>query len=560
VSDPVPNELRDRRVQRDRGAVLQITAILIPVLLTMTAFAVDLGSQRALRRTMQARADIVALDMVRLADGRTEAQILGDPGYAAYLSGTAARNEVDTSRLTIAYGTVNDILDANGNVTGATPFIETLASGIPNAVKVTGKDQIDYVFRPGTGKAERSAVARRTSLAGFSIGSFAAGVQSGSGPLLNRLIGNALGLGVLSYDGLAATNLTYLGLATELGFGTAEELLDSDVSAFDALTAAAQIMQRNNVNAAQLTVLNQVLAVPNSPLRDVSIADIVTVEAGGEKAAAVSSVNVFDILTTAAFISNGDSGISVPATSLGLPFANLTGSLNLIQHPQTAFGPVGTHADTAQAGLQLGFTLGSSTICASQANLLANLLTTVTNLLTILLGAPSCQLLNKLITVDFEATVTMNLASARGTIDRIACSGVNELDIGVRSDLVSTNLTLTAVVKAGNTTIANVPLTASAGGGASNGAAFFDLPPDQYDVFKPVNPGNGSLGLDTLNVQGLGALGSLLTPIVNPVLTTTISTLNSSIILPLSNALGLRVAGADVAPRAVTCGGVQLVG
>ncbi|MGH9275543.1 MAG: pilus assembly protein TadG-related protein, partial [Acidimicrobiales bacterium] len=51
---------------RDRGATLPIVALILPVLIIMTAFAVDLGRQRSSRRTMQARADIVALDMVRL--------------------------------------------------------------------------------------------------------------------------------------------------------------------------------------------------------------------------------------------------------------------------------------------------------------------------------------------------------------------------------------------------------------------------------------------------------------------------------------------------------------
>ncbi len=54
----------------DRGAVLPLVAIVLPVLILLTAFAVDLGRQRASRRTMQARADVIALDLARLMDGR----------------------------------------------------------------------------------------------------------------------------------------------------------------------------------------------------------------------------------------------------------------------------------------------------------------------------------------------------------------------------------------------------------------------------------------------------------------------------------------------------------
>ncbi len=46
---------------RDRGATLPIVALLLPVLILMPAFAVDLGRQRSSRRTMQARADVIAL-------------------------------------------------------------------------------------------------------------------------------------------------------------------------------------------------------------------------------------------------------------------------------------------------------------------------------------------------------------------------------------------------------------------------------------------------------------------------------------------------------------------
>lgn len=501
---------------------------------------------------MQARADIIALDMVRLADGRTESQILGDMGYPTYLSGSAARNEVETSKLTVAYGTVN---------TQGT-FVETLASGVPNAVKVTAAEATDYFFAPGSGGATRSAIAMTRASAGFSIGSFAASVSSGSGPLLNSLIGNALNLGVLSYSGLATANLSYLGIATQLGLATPSELFTTDVSAFESLAAAAQILQQDSANAAQVAVLNQVLAVPNSPLHDVNMADLVTVQAGGEEAALASTANVFDILTAAAFLSDGSSGISIPATALSLPGTNVTGALNIVQAPQTVFGSVGDWAETAQAGLTAGFRVDTGTLCSSTTDLLNLLLSLVPNLLSLLTGGPTCGLLglNKLVHVELDTTVVLSLAKARGTIARIACTSADELDIDVRSDLVSANVNVSARVMLGTTQLASLPLSLAAGGGAANGDADFVLPPDQYNVFRGSVPNSGSLGIEDAQIQGLGALGTLLTPLVNPVLTTALDTLNETVIVPLSDALGLRVAGADVAPRAVTCGNVALVG
>ena len=83
-------------VTRDRGAVIPIVALALPVIMLMVAFAVDLGIQRSNRRTMQARADIIALDLGRLANGRTLYEILNDssPSYFNALQGSADRNEV----------------------------------------------------------------------------------------------------------------------------------------------------------------------------------------------------------------------------------------------------------------------------------------------------------------------------------------------------------------------------------------------------------------------------------------------------------------------------------
>ena len=546
----LPDAAPTGRLQRDRGAVLTFVALTLPVLILMTAFAVDLGRQRSSRRTMQARADIIALDLVRLADGRTEDQIM--VGAPAEMAASAQRNEIEPGKIDFEYGTWS----------ATSGFIGTLGTGIPDAVRVTAAESIDYYFRPGEGSTSRTAIARTNAKAGFSIGSFAAAVDSSNSALLNRLIGDALGLGVLSYDGLATADLDWLGIASELGLGTPEELFTGGVSVYEALAASAQIIQRDNPNAAELVVLNQVLAVPNSPLRDVDVADVVTVEAGGESAALASGINVLDLLATGAFIANGGSGVSIPATSLNLPGTNLTGSLNLIQAPQTVFGGVGASTGTSQAGVTASFGVSTANVCQSTVNLLNLLGGLVSNLLTLLGAAPGCGFLglDKLVTVELQANLNIQLATAEGTIARIGCGVPQELDIDIRSDLVTANLNVNAIIKAGSTQLASVPLSVTAGGGDFNGASDFVLPPDEFDVFYPVNPGSGSLGLDSANIQGLGALGSLLTPALNTALNAAVTQVNANLVQPLAELMGIRVASADVAPRAADCTLAQLIG
>ena len=80
------------RWRDERGLTLPIVALLIGTMVLMVSFAVDLGRQRADRRLAQAGADVVALDMIRIVEGRTLDQVLADPGTVTALSDSAARN------------------------------------------------------------------------------------------------------------------------------------------------------------------------------------------------------------------------------------------------------------------------------------------------------------------------------------------------------------------------------------------------------------------------------------------------------------------------------------
>src|SRR3546814_9745258 len=68
----------------------------MPVLILMTSFAVDLGRQRALRRDLQAAADVVSLDLVRIISDPDAAP---DPALTlTTLNGSLTRNGLDTVR------------------------------------------------------------------------------------------------------------------------------------------------------------------------------------------------------------------------------------------------------------------------------------------------------------------------------------------------------------------------------------------------------------------------------------------------------------------------------
>lgn len=540
----------------DRGATIPLVALALPVLILMTAFAVDLGRQRSSRRTMQARADAIALDMVRLADGRTELQITSDSATTVELQRSADRNSIPFANVTaVEWGTWED---------GRTPeFIPTLDTGVPNAVMITASETVDYFFQPGTGSTTRSAVASQEKKAGFSIGSFAASVASGSSPLLNPLLGSALGLGALSYQGLAAVNLSFLDIATELGLASPEELFTSNVSALDLITASADILRRNDPSAAEVILLDQVIASPGAALLDgIDVQDVVEVHAGSEEAALGSEVNLLDFLGAAAFIANGASGLALPTITLGPPgFQIANGSLNLIQAPSTVYGPIGESTSTSQATALLTSSIGTLDLGNFATNTLDQIIPGTRSLLCGLLGLllALCGNPSMAVTARLTVNVDLDLASATGTIADIRCAGADELDIDVAANLLRAAIGIQVELVANGSSIGTIPLSLINERPPANGTADFVIPPEAFDVYKAATPGVGSI-MGNTTISGLGALGALLTPALNTLLNGVVTNLQAQLVDPVASLLGARLASADVAARAVDCRSVQLIG
>lgn len=546
--------------RRDRGAVIPIVALLLPALMIMTSFAVDLGRQRVLRRDLQADADVIALDLVRLANGRTAQEIEEtDPGaYVAYVNGSFARNGVEPvtslaeARQKIDFGTWDP----------ATSPAWDAAGDPPNAVRVSLDGVLDYYFQPGVGESSRTAIATRTDRAGFSIGSYAAAVSSGSSAMLNALLGDALDLGVLGYDGLATAQVSLQDIAAELGGLTPEELFSGDVSVRDVLEASATILRRADPTSAQATLLDGIVTSGASAqlLDDVSLRDALQVATGGEEAATQSSVNVLDLLAASAFLANGSTGLGIPTISLGPPGMQLQGALTLIQGPVTAYGPIGTTAGTSQLDATLVSTTGTVALGEFTAGAIDSVLPGAGTTLCSLLGLVPLLCGPQPVTAELVLTVGLDLASATGTIDHIRCTdAVEELGIDVDSQLASTAFGVAVLLTSGTRTLGTVQLTGSSTRpGVNNAGVDFVLPPDQFGVFKDASPASGPL-LGPTSLDGTSQLGTLLTSTLSAQLNGIVTTANNAVVTPLASLFGMSVASARVAARAVDCGGGQLV-
>jgi uncharacterized membrane protein len=557
------------RCRRDRGAVIQIVAILLPVLLTMTAFAVDLGRQRSSRRTMQARADIVALDMVRFADGRTEQAIIDDPGYLPYLRDSASKNHAlelfERGDLVVEYGTWNATSD----------FVPTAPTGVPTAVKVTADDEVDYFFKPGSGTTSRSAVAAMGGepLAGFSIGSFGASLdptQAGAlNDLLTPLLGDPVGLNVLSYQGLATANVRLGDLLGELELLSSDNVLAETVTLEEVILASADVLRRNG-DVANANLLDGLITPEIQEMPPVAVGDLLHIGQGGETAALESDVNVLGLITGSAFLSKCEdptdlgscTGFDLPGVDIVLPGLSVDGQLHIIQGAQSYYGPEGPPAvHTNQFALNVEASIGAQELgrCVPTGLGLNCLLSGLGNLLGFL--------------VDATATVEANIRLAEGTamIQDIDCApplgldistntGLYEMDVTVRLHFVKK--TLLGVLLGG--ALGDLVLQFSTESHNAGDLAQFDFPPDILKVTVE-ETGGGSIGLSNValtpgpdsngllqtlvNLGVTTGVGPILTKLINPLL----NELDNEILGPLTDTLGLNVTGSDITPERIDC-------
>lgn len=574
------------RSRHDRGAVIPLVALLLPVLILMTAIAVDLGRQRDARRSAQADADIISLDLVRLADGRTlndimsgtNSPLLSDAGTpldaTTALVESAARNGIDASLLTVDWGTF----------TTSGGFVSTLGNfnSIPNAVEVTAIGSIDYFFQPGQGDVERSAVASSgiEPLAGFSIGSFGASIDPTSAGLLNSLItpllGNPVGLNALSYQGLAAAQLSIFDLGAELGLLDPDEVLGTEVATEDVLLAAADVLERNG-DTANATLLRNSVTAQVQAMSPITLGDIVSADPTGQDAALETDINALDILTTAAFLSqctpmgttiDDCSGINIPSLTTTLPLLSNTGSIRVVQSPQYHYGPVGTGTRTNQTRVVLNTNIGAQSVGACVPSL-ANLFCIVNGLLV---GAVDAS-------VSVQAEI--ELAGGRANIADIDCTDPTALGLDLLTSTSLYELDLTVTVQFGRRGVlggALGPLLGTLvlhGGTTQNnpsGPVEFTVAPDVFgQTIRSV--GGGSAGLSPVSlsvVSGNGVLGTLGTlgitntvgPLLNSLVNPLLNQIDTQIVTPLTNLLGVNVVGADLTPEAIDCleNEIRLVG
>ncbi len=531
--------------RRDEGGVIAIVISLVTcfTLIPLAAFAVDIGVQRVARRDIQSVADVVALDLARQLDGRTAGTI--DAGLQALADKSASRNAAGSGAKVVIpqLGVVDEsAYDPSDPDAYFTPVSGTV---VPNAVKVTASTSVDFSLHGGDGGVMRTSIAKSQKYACFSLGSFALNLNSAQSLLLNRLVNDSLNLSAISYTGLANADVTLLGLATELGVATPSELAGlSNLSLNQLFLASANVLQAQGGEAADVTLLNQLAVASFSGLPNLTFGDILDLNSAPESALD-ATVNLLDLVSTAAFVANGTNALAIPTLTTGIPnVASVTSSLKVIEKPQDGCHSVGDQVRTAQVDLDITFTLATINVVG-------------------------------LVMAQSTLTLHVSLAEAVGTLTNIQCGNPYGIDLSVASALSQVSSRLQITLRSLGIPIATVDVMPTTNAPAATNNLQFRHPPDLYDVAKSTGSGVAlsTISMTTANITVLGVLplgvttGGLLTGIVNNILTPVVNPLiantNSILVGPLSDLLGLNLGGADLfvhEPPPYACNGVAMAG
>ncbi len=542
-----------RRAQREeRGAILVLSAAGLVLALIASALAIDIGRLAQAAREDQKIADLAALDAIR--GNVSQFQTLAEA--------SAVRNGFPLGQAGYSIAAVEGV-----KLNGTT--CQAVAGAGSACVTVTSPHSNNFPFVDGRKTMTRAGVAAETAYGGFSIGSALVTLDTSRSAILDRMMGGMLrgsGLNIsgVSWQGLTTANITLEALRTQLvsmgiAAGTVNEMMAANLTMNQLLTATASAMTAQGETAGEVAILNALKAqVTSTTLAVIKLGDFMTVASGADNTALASELNVFQLVTAAAQVANGENFVNV--SNIGVVVPNVLStkvSLKVIEPPQFYFGPVGGSVSTSQIELTVTPSLNLPVSVAGLAGV------TVTNDLPVkFVGAGATGTL-KTATCGTGGGITV-------TVDPQAFSGSATASLNAR---VFLNLLL-SVVPIADVTIPTTNTTPETNGGP--GDLFFSHPtqfppPDGTTTSK--HHGSDPIGLATPTLISAGTpsvqlltltplpvpVGTIVTAVLsalNPVLTN----LDSNVLKPLLQVLGLDIGSADVTALALQCDTPTLIG
>jgi uncharacterized membrane protein len=531
------------------------------LLLWAGATGVDVGFTVYGSRQAQAIADTAALDLARyISYADTLNSITAVHTYLNGKLATVLADNGSNANLSVVPGYFNTstkAFTADGFTgTSCQPVIAPPINRPGcNAIEVTANQSVPQVFFGGfnmlpghagnnvSGSVSGTSIAIQNPVAGFSIGTYLANLNSTQSPVLNALLsplGSSVNLTAVGYQGLVTANVTLAQLIKASGgLLSSTNIMTAQLTAGQWLSIYQSAVGSDyGTGSAAYTSLQALGAFSMAQSTDVKLCQLANINVGStqyncsnpsvSQQGLDASVNVLQMLTTEAELANGTNGINVTSALnltvpvVGLSVGNVMLSTQVISPAQVAYGPVGTTASDAQV----------------QATLSMNL-----TLLGISLGSLS---------------IPLSAATGTATLNTMTCNNdsLYSMALTVNTNTVSTGtsgngITLTLLGIA--TTQGSISIS-----GLSNKGVTFTGPANPAGSTIPPTTATAAAGTNPESVgSSTPAVTFTAAPGANSSVTATLAVLDGVLGEDLQ-ALGLTVGGATVAGLSADCGTVSL--
>ncbi|HZV61826.1 MAG TPA: TadG family pilus assembly protein [Methylophilaceae bacterium] len=495
---------------RQRGAIGLWGSMTLLLAVMFMALAVDTGRLWMQQRKLQSIADIASMEAARqigcninIDTVRTAAQTAANRnGFSGQLS--QGPNIVELGSISTVGG-VRQFASSSDQEAVRVYVTESVPASLVAGGLFGNQILLDA----------EAVSAADPSLVAFTAGSFLLNVNAQNSVLMNALLGNLLGtslnLGVLSYQGLVAADLTLADLLRAHGsVTTIDQLLETDMSLDSLLGLIAAGVDSAGTASGPATSALQQLSSGTSNNATIKLSDILAVSSPNEDAAANLSLNAFSLITAAALFANEQSTVN-------LSIAGINAAIGITQAPLLAVGP----------------SQGSNCTIARTAQLSVGISASVAGTVTVTLNAivaPGAAELSQF--SDNGSTSNVVIAASPGTATVTGNATLNVLgtpiSIGINLP-VGTATPQNVVFNVAHPTAENLPDTQSVGSSLDDSL---------------------ENALQDQNILTIPLVGLLLEPVlelaVSTILAPLLGEIGRAVLDPLLEMLGIRLGGMEI--------------
>ncbi|MCB5189662.1 pilus assembly protein TadG-related protein [Methylobacillus arboreus] len=342
--------------KHQQGAIGLFGVLTLMMAVLFVAVVVDSGRLWMIKRQLQNVADMAAI----AAGGQAGGCMQGNNTNMQQLVMAAAQNAAVANGYQGNLASAPNIVQLGSYSTsdGVRNFI---ANNERRAVRVLATQEVPSslfaggIFNQRVLLRAEAVAATRNPYAVFRVGSTALAINTAESELLNSLLGRMLqtnvALNVLSYRGLANTNITLLdllraGQANGLTVGSVSELLNAPLGLNNFMQLLNVAVTQNGSNVQLLegvdrgvveNALTKLLGAANST--EIKLGNILQVSNPDSNAVAAAGVNLLSLIQTAALVANGNNFINLPLGVSLLGLANINTQIRVIEPPKLVMGP-----------------------------------------------------------------------------------------------------------------------------------------------------------------------------------------------------------------------------